>query len=189
MLKKLNNMMDKNIYKVNLISIKNNENAYIDLSKKENVAKMTGEVVKQIYIQRTMSCNYVREVITGMLIPVRKELIARKYCKYIDMENCLLSGTSFLNNNNRPVYILNGIENGSSFFYLGCNFYSYDLCKVYNKELSEYIEEHKDVDAWRLELENIFKEGERRYDEAISKNLVSDKTKTAHMVKTLKKDN
>ena len=192
MLEKYINRKDKNIYKVNLISIKNNENAYINLSKNDNICNMQGEIVEKIFIQKTMSDDYVREVITGMLIPVIREKIATSgYMPFSKNHNYLvIDSKDVINKINSPIYIRNAIvslTNEKNYFLLEGLFKQSMVTKT--EELYEYIEEHKNADAWRLELENIFKEGERRYEEAISKNLVSDNIKIAHMVKTLKKDN
>ena len=169
---------------------------------------MQGEIVEKIFIQKTMSDDYVREVITGMLIPVIREKIATSlsvsptevfftsgatsgYMPFSKNHNYLvIDSKDVINKINSPIYIRNAIvslTNEKNYFLLERLFNQSMVTKT--EELYEYIEEHKNADAWRLELENIFKEGERRYEEAISKNLVSDNTKIAHIVKTLKKDN
>ena len=197
MLEKLNNPFDNNVYKVSLFTIKENQTAYIDLSKPKNISLMSCEPIVEIFIETTFSPNYVKEIITGMLIPVRIDECVDEW-KYEDYILYLIySNTSKnLNNINSPVFIRRGKIlrnlNDSIFFstnakYILPNFTLKSNCIPSAKELTSYIEQHKNKEQYLNELKEIFATGERKYQEALDKNEIFNKYHTKKLLKKISK--
>ena len=192
MLENFNNLLDKYIYKISLLSISDKSDVYIDLSRKENILNMREEVVKEIFVQRTSSSNYVREIVTGMLIPVRRELVSINRVYFRELGQwCNFDELHWAYNRaNSPTYVKIIRNKNDGFIYLDyryhCSMLSYFTVK--GEELSNYLKEHIDKDKWKSELEKIFSEGEKRYQMLLDKNEISNNRKAnSKLVKKLRK--
>ena len=181
MWKYFKNLGDKNIYRVALCIIKKNENYCSDLSRKENILNMKCEFIREIFVEKTISNNYVREIITGILIPVRFDRIndfnydKEPYFTY--------------NHVNYPVYVRAGI-NMNGYFYCSTSankFIPVSKAIVDKDELETYLLIHDDLDLWKNDLENIFLEGEKRYKESMLRELNNNLDKTDIKIKQLVK--
>ena len=195
MIEKLNNPFDSNIYKVSLFTIKENQTAYIDLSKAQNISLMSCEPIAEIFIETTLSPNYVKEIITGILIPIRIDECVHEW-KYEDYILYLIKSTHSKNLNKitSPTFIRRGkireFWDDSIFFstnakYLFPNFTLKSLCIPNSKELINYIEKHKNKEEYLNELKEIFITSEKRYQESISKNKIYNKYHTKKLLKKL----
>lgn len=196
MLEKINNPFDNNVYKVSLFTIKENQTAYIDLSKAQNISLMSCEPIVEIFVKTTLSPNYVKEIITSMLIPIRIDECVHEW-KYEDYILYLIYSNSLKNLNkiNNTTFIRKGkiieIWDDSIFFstnakYLFPNFTIKRLCIPSSKELINYIEQHKNKEQYLNELKEIFITSEKRYQEALSKNEIYNKYHTKKLLKKLK---
>lgn len=181
MLKYLKNFGDRNIYRVALCIIKKNENYCSELSRKENLSNMKCEFIREIFIEKTASNNYVREIITDILIPIRFDRLndfnheKEPYFTY--------------NNINFPVYIRSGV-NINGYFYCSMNankFIPVSKSIVDKDEVETYLLMHDNLELWKKDLENIFSEGERRYKESMLKELNNNLSKSDIKIKQLVK--
>lgn len=199
MFRYFDNPMNKNIYKVGLFSIDEDALIYIDLSRKDNIYYMKDKFVKEIFVQETLNKNYVREIVTGMFIPVKKEKVSIGYIysevegrcplvKYYDPFNLPFAKTNSLNYVKRLKNVSEDL--GSvNFIYvydnIGFSSKSY-IVKV--KELVDYLEKHKDIEKWKEKLNNIFLKGEEIYQDKLNEGNFSDCSKSNNKyVKMLRK--
>lgn len=207
MLEKIVNPLDNNIYKISLFIIKkgNFNFASRELSKKENITFiLKAECIKEILVQKTISNNYVKEILTGTLIPVKIESITKK--RDLDVNFFLQSiertedKNTYTRNMNYPVTCINKIDSPvyvkrmimEDNHYKSYTFNNGDLkllsdCIATKKDLIKYHEENNDVFLLKQQLEDIFKEGEIRYSNSLSKVTYSDDESIKKLVKIVKK--
>lgn len=144
-------MIDNKIYKVNLVAFGPDSNAYCDCTMKENIAKNDSlVVVKELFVKRTISKKYMKEVVTNKIIPV--------------MYNDLSSGETY-------------IPNSACFLkvsYIGKDLYEQN---VLVSELRKYIANCYLDDRFSSSLSNLnklFEMADYYYQLALSKNIYSN---------------
>ena len=188
MLRYFDNPMNKNIYKVGLFSIDEDALIYIDLSRKDNIYNMKDKFVKEIFVQETLNNNYVREIITGILIPVRKEEVSIRYI-YSEVEGCcpLISNYSPYKNipfsmTNSLTYVkrvknIDGDNISYIYIYKDINLRSSSYI-VNGSELTNYFKYHNDINMFKEALSYIFLKGEEIYQDKLNEGNFSDCSKS-----------
>lgn len=159
-------VFDKNIYKVKLYMIKNDNNGDLRLTRQENLQNMQSEFVEEILVRKTASDNYVKELITGILIPVKKE--------YLDSNDKIISAYKnyrCCNNLKSPVFIRNGFNSLSEAYFVSGSweyFRPISNCIADDDNIEFYTLSHYDVIEWRRILNSYFIEGEKRYKDSFA---------------------
>ena len=198
MFRYFDNPMNKNIYKVGLFSIDEDALIYIDLSRKDNIYYMKDKFVKEIFVQETLNKNYVREIITGMIIPVRKYDASICYI-YSEMEgrcplinyyhsykNIPFSRTNSLTYVKRVKNIEKNFDN-IIYVYKDINLSSSSYI-IKGSELTNYFKYHNDINMFKEALNNIFLKGEEIYQDKLNEGNFSDCSKSNNKyVKMLRK--
>lgn len=167
---------NNNIYKVSLCMIKNDSTASLEKYREENISNMEYENVKEIYVERcNIPIRYVKELRTGKLIPLRKDIFDNG--NIVDKQPV-----------SRPIFVREVISYVDNKMYFEHNneLKLVDDCILNDYELATYIDslsEIKICDA-RKELDDLFEEAEKRYGEAINKT-----KNNSNLVKKLKRDN
>ena len=73
-------------YTVDLYSIDSNVKAYIDKPKSESIKKSQIIKIDELIVQKTYNSQYVREIVTGCIIPV-SNLNKPSHCVFVSFEN------------------------------------------------------------------------------------------------------
>lgn len=170
---------NNNIYKVSLCMIKKDSIAYTDLSREENISNMEYENVGEIYVERcNIPIRYVKELRTGKLILLRKEILDNGNIVYIHPVS-------------RPIFVREviNVTDNKRYFEHDKELKLVEDCLLNDEELAAYIDSLSEIKVCDVKknFDNLFDEAENRYSEALSKNLVSNQGKTTNLVKKLKK--
>lgn len=174
MLENYKNVLDSTIYECNLKVVRADSIAFADKSKKENISEMETYDQIKVMVQRTMSKNWVREIITGTLIPVNYIITYRDnydgcYCddRYLFKES--------------PAYILLKYDKCGP---LRLNS-PFSLITAEDNKVLEYIKSHSNKDEYAKLLQNIFNIAEQNYQTAIRNTGMSDKAKVKQLLKKI----
>lgn len=166
--------MQTKVYKCRLLSVSNNIKIYKDLSKRKNIEQAETVEVETIFVQQTSNPSYLKEVISGKLIPVfRIQKITGSgeeiIYKYPPAWPCYIKYIEELENEE---YRGNTLEEAN-----------YEELKAYydkyrGEETTEIMDKH---------LEEIFSQGESFYQEALKKQEMSEQGLIKKLIKSRKK--
>lgn len=163
------------IYKAKLLSITPEIEVLNDLSKGRNIINAELKVVAEIAVQETSNNNYVREIVSGKLIPVSfvNTYHGHHSTSYSNYDHCVFVKCKDL------YYKLNGI--------LGNPFDEFDktieshLEEISADDLEKYLEKCKgkygDFKSFEEYLDYIFDNGESYYKDSESKGMISESKK------------
>lgn len=168
MLENYKNILDSTIYECNLKVVCADSTAFTDKSKKENISKMKTCDQMKVMVQRTMSKSWVREIVTGTLIPVNYIITGFD-------EDC---ASRYLFKAS-PAYIL--LEYGKLGPFKLYNPFSFIVAE--DNKVLEYIKNHSNKDEYAKLLQNIFNIAEQNYQAAIRNTGMSDKAKIKQLLK------
>lgn len=80
-------------YTVDLYSITSNVKAYIDKSKRESIKKSEITMINTLIVQKTYNSQYVREIVTGCIIPV-SNINKPSHCVFVSFEKAACKESS-----------------------------------------------------------------------------------------------
>lgn len=153
MLENVRNVLDKKVYKFTLKVI-SKESVDYNNTKEKNISDMETYTYGEVLVQKTMSKNWVREIITGILIPVNH---IKQYCDVYDGVAYKIKKRF----NNFPVYILSI----SDYTLLGFvqTYDSFEDSLVDNSEILQYFKIHSDREECEEFLKKAFEIGTHNY--------------------------
>lgn len=167
-------MFDKNIYKVNLLSIKPDIKVYSDKRMTENIKNAETEVVAELIVRRTMWSDEFREILTNIKIPVY----------YIN----------FPDSHSRSPLLAAHVPPRSPVFIKVEQVLGYEriiqsdnLQKASVEDLKQYAFDHINIDSYARKIKDYFVKGKSYYDEAKAKNIVSEEKQIKSWLKTIKR--
>lgn len=167
-------MFDKNIYKVELLSIKPDIKVYSDKRMTDNIRDAETEVVAQLIVRRTMWSDEFREVLTNIKIPVY-------YINFPDIYTRSPLMAAHVPPKS-PVFIK--VEQVLSYERI---IQSDNLQKASVDDLKQYAFDHIDVDGYARKIKDYFVRGKSYYDKAKAQNIVSEEKQIKSWLKTIKR--
>lgn len=167
--------LDSTVYKCNLLTITEDVIVNADESKKTNIANAKIQPAITLMVQKSLSGNYFKEIITGKIIPAYREIYYKEEV-FPFKEKVRYSFP-------KKPYFIKYVQRNDSIN----NEYTNDLKEPSLQEVKEYIKLHSDNKKFANILDTIFNQAEEYYNESLAKNNLSDEKQIKNIVKSLKK--
>ena len=169
-------MFDKTVYKCELLSVTPDIVVYNDKSMRKNIINADTMVVANILVQKTIRPDYMREIITGKLIPTYQ---------VVKFETSTANNGRVVEDAPKsPIFIKYHKTIGDEGWAK-----STDLVKATLDEVNEYAFSHIDVDSYSQKIYDLFNKANEYYNNSYEKGLVSEDTQIKRMIKAIKRCN
>ena len=195
MLEQIEHPFDKNVYSVCLFTIEKDEQINSNDTSYGDMTRLNRKPVLNLFVRPTLSKDYVKEIITGLLIPVYTSEI-----KVTDQKDFF--DEYFIEvPNYSPVHIMaytNKTMTGKDIYF--CDDYEWfdkeineflyhtkNKCIVTNNQINRYLTRHRNKEQFEKEIMAIFQRAEKTLQDVLKMPEMEASLRTGKTLKRVKR--